>query len=84
MEPVLLALCMRGGHIATRPGNTIKGSGEDPMTERERLDGVRGCLAFGLEASPQTADRLAKVVLSFESFPDAASAVQERLPESHT
>ncbi|MSQ89368.1 MAG: MmgE/PrpD family protein [Betaproteobacteria bacterium] len=80
MAPVKVDLWMRDGRTVTRRSNTIKGSREEPMTDAEMLDKLRGCFAFGLDASPQTADRLAEVVLNIEHSTDAVGAVLERFP----
>ncbi|MFM9884308.1 MAG: MmgE/PrpD family protein [Burkholderiales bacterium] len=82
MEPVAIALHMRGGRTVTRRGDSIKGGREEPMTDREMLDKVRGCFAFGLDAPPHAADRLAEVVLDLENVQDAVSTVFPRFPES--
>ncbi|MFN0306094.1 MAG: MmgE/PrpD family protein [Burkholderiales bacterium] len=80
MEPVAVDLRMRDGRTVTRRGNSIKGGREEPMTDSEMRDKVRGCFAFGLDAQPQSADRLAEVVLDLENASDAVRAVLARIP----
>jgi 2-methylcitrate dehydratase PrpD len=80
MAPVAVAIRMQGGQTFARQGNTIKGGREEPMTDREMLDKVRGCFAFGLDATAEVADRLAEVVLNLESEPHAAAAILAAFP----
>ncbi len=82
IAPVAVELRMRDGQLIRRRGDTIKGSRDEPLTDREMLDKVRGCFAFGLEAAPVAADRLAEVVLSIENAPDAAGRILNEFPVS--
>ncbi|MSQ21131.1 MAG: MmgE/PrpD family protein [Betaproteobacteria bacterium] len=80
IAPVAIELRMRGGQIIQRYGKTIKGSPDEPMTDRDMLDKLRGCLAFGLNAPPLAADRLADVVSSIDETTDAGGAIVAAFP----
>lgn len=80
MEPVVINVALRDGRRITRQGNTIKGSQQEPMTDREVLDKMRGCLEFGLDAPPEAADRLADVVFNLENERDPVRSTLELFP----
>ncbi len=82
MEPVRIALKLKDGRTVNRRADTIKGSAQDPMSEREVLEKLRGCLEFGLDAPPAAADRLADTVFGLESETDAAAAILAAFPGS--
>lgn len=80
MEPVRIRLQLTDGRSLTMQGGTLKGSVQEPMTETELQDKLRGCFAFGLDAPPASADRVAATVLSLESEADAAAALCAAFP----
>lgn len=80
IAPVAITICLRNGQVVMRKANSIKGGAEEPMSEREMLDKLRGCFAFGLDALPTSADRLAETVFKLENASDVATAVMERFP----
>jgi hypothetical protein len=50
------------------------------MTEREVQDKLRDCFAFGLDAPPEAADRVAQTVFDIEREADAASLICRAFP----
>ena len=79
MEPVRVAIALRDGRSITREGNTIKGSVQEPMSEREVLDKLRGCLEFG-GYPPSAAERIIEAGSGFECTTDAGRALVTAFP----
>ena len=82
MAPVRITLNLKDGRTLAVRSDTLKGSGQDPMSEREVLEKMRGCFEFGLGAPPAAADRLADTVFSLEKEADAAAAIRAAFPGS--
>jgi 2-methylcitrate dehydratase PrpD len=80
MAPVRIDLRLVDGRTITLSGNTLKGSLEEPMSEREVQDKLRGCLEFGLDAPASAADRLADAIFTLEHATDAAAAICAAFP----
>lgn len=83
MEPVRIRLTLDGGRVITLRCDTLKGSRQEPMTEREVQDKLRGCFAFGLDAPPEAADRVAQTVFDIDREADAASAICRAFPQEN-
>lgn len=79
MEPVKVVITLRDGRLITREGNTIKGSAQEPMSEREILDKLRGCLEFG-GYPPSAAERIVEAGSNLERERDAARALVAAFP----
>lgn len=79
MEPVSVVIALRDGRSVTREGATIKGSAQEPMSEREVLDKLRACLEFGGHA-PSAAERILEAGSTLEQAPDAARALVAAFP----
>lgn len=80
IEPARVAVRLRNGNSIEVSSTTIKGSPDDPMSDAEMEEKLLGCLAFGLDAAPEQARRLAETVRSIERAPDAARALIEAFP----
>jgi 2-methylcitrate dehydratase PrpD len=79
MEPVSVVIALRDGRSVTREGATIKGSAQEPMSEREVLDKLRACLEFGGHA-PSAAERILEAGSTLEQAADAARALVAAFP----
>jgi 2-methylcitrate dehydratase PrpD len=79
MAPVKVVVALRDGRSIAREGDAIKGSAEDPMSERELLEKVRGCLEFG-GYPPSAAERILAAASTLEGASDAARALVEVFP----
>ena len=79
MEPVRITVTLHDGRSIALRGDTLKGSIEEPMTETELQDKLRGCFAFGLDA-PAAADGVAATVFGLENEEDAAAALCAAFP----
>jgi 2-methylcitrate dehydratase PrpD len=79
MAPVKVAITLRDGRSVTRESATIKGSPEEPMSEREILDKLRGCLEFG-GYPPSAGERIAEAGASLERAADAGRALVAAFP----
>jgi len=82
MEPVRIIVNLKDGRTIAVRSDTLKGSAQDPMSEREVLEKLRGCFEFGLEAPPGAAERLADTVFGLEKETDAAAAILAAFPGS--
>jgi 2-methylcitrate dehydratase PrpD len=80
MAPVRIDLRLVDGRTLTLSGNTLKGSRDEPMSEREVQDKLRGCFEFGMDAPASAADRLADAIFSLEHASDAAAAIRTAFP----
>ena len=80
IEPVKLVIALRGGRSITRESSTIKGSAQDPMSEREVLDKLRGCLDFGGYPA-SAAERIIEAGSNFEHAADAARTLVAAFPD---
>lgn len=80
MEPVRITLTLKDGRTIAVRADTLKGGNQEPMSEREVLEKLRGCLEFGLDAPPGAADRLADTVFGLEKEADAAAAIRTAFP----
>jgi 2-methylcitrate dehydratase PrpD len=80
MEPAFITLTLTDGRKISVQATTIKGSQQEPMTDREVLEKLRGCLEFGLGAPAAAADGLVDAVFNLEREPDAVGAVLSRFP----
>lgn len=81
IEPARVKLTLRSGKIIELRRDTIKGSPQDPMNDAEMRSKVRGCLEFGLGATPADVDQLADVVANLEHASEAALSILDALPE---
>ena len=79
MAPVEVVIALRDGRSVTRAGSTIKGSAQEPMSEREVLDKLRDCLEFG-GYPPSVAERILAAGASLERATDAARALIAAFP----
>jgi 2-methylcitrate dehydratase PrpD len=80
IEPARVQVTLKSGEVIERASSTIQGSPEEPMSETELVDKLRGCLEFGLGARQGAADRLAEAVLALDRADDAAQAIVEAFP----
>jgi 2-methylcitrate dehydratase PrpD len=80
IEPARVTVVLKDGRTRELAAETIKGSPQDPMTPDELIAKLRGCLAFGLDASKAQADRLAEAVMNLERSDDAARSIVEAFP----
>ena len=80
MAPVRIDLRLVDGRTLTLSGNTLKGSRDEPMSEREVQDKLRGCFEFGMDAPASAADRLADAIFTLEHASDAAAAIRAAFP----
>jgi 2-methylcitrate dehydratase PrpD len=80
MEPVFVSLKLKDGRTIALEGNTVKGSREEPMTDREILAKLRDCLEFGLDAPAQAAEQLAETVFVLEHEADAVRRLLDLFP----
>lgn len=80
IEPARVRLKLKDGRTLEAASDTIKGSPQEPMSESELTAKFRGCLEFGLGASPSQSDRLAEVVSSLEKSADAARDIVAAFP----
>ena len=78
--PVRIRLELTGGRVLETASDTIKGSPQAPLTEREVLDKLDGCLEFGLGATRAQGERLADAVMRIEREQDAAAAIVAAFP----
>lgn len=83
IEPARVKVTLRNGRVVEASSTTIKGSPQDPMSESELREKLRGCLAFGLEADGASADHLAETIATLESCDDAAGAIVAAFPAPH-
>lgn len=79
MAPVEVVVALRDGRSVSRVGSTIKGSAQEPMSEREVLDKLRGCLEFG-GYPPSAAEQILAAGSSLERATDAARALVAAFP----
>ena len=80
IEPARVKVTLASGRVLEASSDTIKGSPQDPMTKTEALEKLRSCLAFGVNADAQAADRLAAAVYDLEKSTDAARSLIEAFP----
>ena len=80
MEPVAIHVGLRDGGHLTRACSTIKGSADEPMSEGEILDKLRGCLESG-RYPVSAAERLVELGSGFEASRDAGAALVAGFPE---
>jgi 2-methylcitrate dehydratase PrpD len=80
MAPVGIRVTLTDGRVLDLAGDTLKGSREQPMTDREVQAKLRGCFAFGLDAPAAAADRVADAVFGLEYADDAAAAIRAAFP----
>jgi 2-methylcitrate dehydratase PrpD len=80
IEPARVKVTLKNGAVLEARSDTIKGSPQEPMSAEERLAKLRDCLAFGLEAAPAQADRLAEAVESLERAENAAASLLAAFP----
>jgi len=80
IEPARVKLTLRDGTRIERYTDTIKGSPQAPMTEGELNDKFRSCLEFGLGATREESDRLARVVADLENSSDVARDIVAAFP----
>ena len=80
MEPVKAVIALGDGRSVTHEGSTIKGSAQEPMSEREVLEKLRGCLEFG-GYPPSAAERILEVGSTFERAADAGRSLVAAFPE---
>jgi hypothetical protein len=79
MAPVRIVVVLRDGRSIAREGNAIKGSTEDPMSEREVLEKLRGCLEFG--GYPRSAaERILEAGSALDRASDAARSLVGAFP----
>jgi 2-methylcitrate dehydratase PrpD len=81
IEPARVRLTLKCGKVIERQSETVRGSPQDPMTDLEMRAKVRGCLAFGLGATPAAADQLADVIAVLEQSCDAAKSILDAFPD---
>ena len=80
MAPVRIGLTLADGRRISIASDTLKGSREEPMSDREVQDKLRDCFEFGLDARPAAADRLLDTVFGLEREADAAAAIRAAFP----
>lgn len=80
IEPARVRVTLKNGEMLEARSDTIKGSPQEPMSAEERLAKLRDCFAFGLEAAPAQADRLAAAVSGLDRAEDAAAALLAAFP----
>lgn len=80
IEPARVRLMLRDGRSIERAADTIKGSPQAPMSEKELTEKFHACLQFGLGASRAQSDRLAEVVARLEASTDAARDIVTAFP----
>jgi len=81
IAPVTVRVHLRGGQTIERQASAIKGSPDAPMSEREVIEKLVGCLEYGMNASPAAAQALADVVLGIDATSDVGRAIVEAFPE---
>ena len=81
IEPARVKVTLQDGKVIELRRETIKGSPQDPMTDTEARTKVKGCLAFGLGASPESVDQLAEVVASLETSSNASDSLLSAFPK---
>jgi 2-methylcitrate dehydratase PrpD len=82
IAPARVILRLKDGRILEASSATIKGSPDEPMSDMELEEKLRGCLAFGLGASTAQASRLVEAVRTLEHALDAAHALLGAFPRS--
>jgi 2-methylcitrate dehydratase PrpD len=80
IEPARVQVKLKDGRTIEVASDTIKGSPREPLSEAELIAKFRGCLEFGLGASPSAADRLAAAVFDLEKSGDAARDLIDAFP----
>ncbi len=80
IEPARVEVRLRSGETIRVASDTIEGSPQQPMSQDAMRAKVRSCLAFGLGAPPQAADRLAEAVARLDHADDAAGALCAAFP----
>ncbi|MBI3041424.1 MAG: MmgE/PrpD family protein [Betaproteobacteria bacterium] len=80
IEPARVKLTLKDGRELEAASDTIKGSPQEPMSEAEVRAKLHGCFAFGLDATPVEADRLAQRVQRLEHEKNAAEALVSAFP----
>jgi 2-methylcitrate dehydratase PrpD len=80
IEPARVKLTLKNGKVLELKRDTIKGSPQDPMNDGEMRAKVRGCLAFGLEATTAEVDRLADAIAALDQSTDASRAILNAFP----
>lgn len=79
MSPVLVELSMNSGKKISRRADTVKGDPAEPMSERELLEKLRGCLEFG--GYPiESAEKIVRVTGNLENERNAATALVAAFP----
>jgi hypothetical protein len=74
-------LTLKDGRVVAAGRDIIKGSPQQPMSDEKMRAKLRGCLEFGLDATPAQADRLAEAVHDVEDADDAAATLLDAFPE---
>lgn len=82
IAPATIKLTFKDGRTMTVRKSTIKGSQQEPMTDQELLAKFRGCLAYGMNAAPDDASRLAQTILNLENQADAVGVMMWAFPEA--
>jgi 2-methylcitrate dehydratase PrpD len=82
LEPASAKVTLMDGKVLELSSNTVKGSPDEPMSEDELLAKFYACLASGVSASRADADRLADVIMTIESAPDAGAAIVIAFPRT--
>jgi len=82
IEPARVKVTLKSGRVVDAASETTKGSPEEPMTAEEMIAKLRACLAFGLGADAEQANRLADTIANLERHPDAARAIVDAFPDS--
>jgi 2-methylcitrate dehydratase PrpD len=80
IAPARVSLRLKDGRNLEASSITIRGSPEEPMSDLELEEKLRGCLAFGLGASTVQASRLVDAVRSLEHALDAPRALLNAFP----
>ena len=80
IEPARVRLKLKDGHSVESASDTIKGSPQAPLSERELTDKFADCLAFGLGATRAESDRLAQLIAHLESSTDVARDLVAAFP----
>ncbi|MGZ8229797.1 MAG: MmgE/PrpD family protein [Burkholderiales bacterium] len=75
-----VTLSLRDGTRIEAAKEVMKGGPEEPMSNDELFAKFRGCLEFGLGATPAECERLAEVAMNLETEEDAAAALVSAFP----
>lgn len=82
IEPARVKIKLKDGRVLEAGSDTIKGSPQQPMGDAEMRAKLRGCLEFGLDATPAQADRLAEAVHGLDNADDAAVTLVDAFPKN--